>query len=330
MNNDILNIIINNDKKIRKSYFKNKIEWDVSRCRIDANFFVECILEYFLNTENIDNLTEIFLHKTRIIDKNDKEYKNSHGMDFNAIINWFKLSNNSTSLEKKLKRYKISDVEKTIWNYIDTLIKQQTYLKDKPLKLQWDVFCDSKSIERFNDIEEKIKEYMNNQEKELKVLEKNNIYEVIKIKNKNNITQIIRSDKIENELIGNVGEQLVYNYLIKKYGVDKVDWISKNNKYADHDFEVLINNSIRYIEVKSTSNYEMRRFFISRNEYDFYQNKKHNYDLYLVANIKYWSKSDYLPTLTVKEMPIINIDLKKSGYINGEFFIIPYNFIANW
>lgn len=331
MKNDILNLIIDKNMVISKSYLKNNNEWDTSRCRIDAIFFVESILYYFLTRENGPKLTEIFLQKTRNINKDPKEYKNSNGMDFSAIKNWFKLSNNTEEIKEELEKYKIADIEKVVSNYIDTIIKQQIYLEDKKIKSEWDIYSESKLISTYEDVKDKINDYINNQE--LKLLGEDDISNNCKII-KDKTYQEIKSS-IENktniEVIGQAGEQFVYKFLINKYGEENIIWVSNKDKFANHDFQIKDNDDIRYVEVKTTTNYEMRRFFISKNEYNFYEDKKDNYDLYLVANVKPWIYDDnYTPTLIIRKSPIINIDLSKSGYENNEFFIMPYTFIANW
>lgn len=334
MNNEIMKLIIDENIVLTKGYQnpKNINQWNLGRCRIDANFFVEAILDYFFNNLSANKLTEKYLIKTRNINKMEKKFQPSNSQDFSAIKIWFKLNNFSEELRKELEKHKISDIEQTIVEYIDTIIKQQSYLVNKDLSEQWRVYFASKSSYSHIDVEEKITEYMKDKNNELKLLEPRYLYEGTMSVSSKQINSINFEVNNENkELIGASGKQLVFNYLIDKYGIDNVTWSSKNNKYENHDFELKIGNIIKYIEVKTTTENEMRRFYLSRKEYHFYKENKKNYDLYLVANIKYWSKDNiYTPTLIIKESPVIKIDLDKSGIKDGEILITPYNFIANW
>ena len=50
LNYEIIKLIIDNNIVLTKCYQnpKNINQWNLGRCRIDANFFVEAILDYFL------------------------------------------------------------------------------------------------------------------------------------------------------------------------------------------------------------------------------------------------------------------------------------------
>ena len=330
MNNEIEKLIIDENIVLTKGYqnAKNINQWNLGRCRIDANFFVEAILDYFFNNLSANKLTEKYLIKTRNINKIEKTFKSSKGQDFSAIKIWFKLNNFSEELKKELEKHKISDIEQTIVEYIDTVIKQQSYLANKELWEQWRIYFASKSTYSHIDVEEKITEYMKDKNNELKLLEPSDLYEgtmTVSMKQINNINFEINNEN--KELIGQSGEQLVFNYLTDKYGVENVTWSSKNNKYENHDFELKIGNAIKYIEVKTTTDNEMKNFYLSINEYHFYKENQDNYDLYFVSNIKYWSKDNiYTPTLIIKESPVIKIDLDKTGIKDGAILITPLKF----
>ena len=51
MNNEIMKLIIDENIVLTKGYQnpKNINQWNLGRCRIDANFFVEAILDWLKN-----------------------------------------------------------------------------------------------------------------------------------------------------------------------------------------------------------------------------------------------------------------------------------------
>ena len=80
MNNEIMKLIIDKNIVLTKGYQnpKNINQWNLGRCRIDANFFVEAILDYFFNNLSANKLTEKYLIKTRNINKIEKKIQSSN------------------------------------------------------------------------------------------------------------------------------------------------------------------------------------------------------------------------------------------------------------
>jgi len=78
---------------------------------------------------------------------------------------------------------------------------------------------------------------------------------------------------------GNKTEQCVYNYLVSEYGKENVEWVSKENDNAHYDIRYKKENKWFYVEVKTFSN---NRFFMSKYEKDFADEKKESYELFLV------------------------------------------------
>lgn len=127
------------------------------------------------------------------------------------------------------------------------------------------------------------------------------------------------------EIIGDKGEEIIYEYLKKKY--DNVKHISKNYRYYPYDF--LIDNVDQkiYIEVKSTSDPIKPRFLMSRNEINFYKLNKDNYWLILVRNLNpYNNDSDIVPFINIIKNPNIIINDKIVGFKNNSIYIAPYKF----
>ena len=75
-----MKLIIDKNIVLSKGYQnpKNINQWNLGRCRIDANFFVEAILDYFFNNLSANKLTEKYLIKTRNINKIEKKIQSSN------------------------------------------------------------------------------------------------------------------------------------------------------------------------------------------------------------------------------------------------------------
>ncbi len=132
------------------------------------------------------------------------------------------------------------------------------------------------------------------------------------------------------EIIGYHGEEIAFSFLKEKYGSENVRWISKEKKYSDHDFEVMDHQYKKFIEVKSSKTKEMNRFFLSRNELNFYEKNKENYCLLFIWNI-YENRKENLVPIYFLEKPNIKISMEKIGLNNksNTFYITPYNFISH-
>ena len=75
-----MKLIIDKNIVLTKSYQnpKNISHWNLGRCSIDENFFVEEILDYFFNNLSANKLTEKYLIKTRNINKIEKKIQSSN------------------------------------------------------------------------------------------------------------------------------------------------------------------------------------------------------------------------------------------------------------
>jgi hypothetical protein len=98
-----------------------------------------------------------------------------------------------------------------------------------------------------------------------------------------------------NKVIGNTGEKLVVEYekwrLInagKESFADQIEWVA-DTQGDGLGFDILsknVNGTDRYIEVKSTKLTKEAPFYFSQNELMFSREKKSNYHLYRVFNLK--------------------------------------------
>ena len=78
---------------------------------------------------------------------------------------------------------------------------------------------------------------------------------------------------------GYKAEDIVYNYLIDKYGEEDVIWESLNNDGAGYDISYNNGEFKKYVEVKVYSN---NVFYITQNELDFAKSHTKSYEIYLV------------------------------------------------
>jgi hypothetical protein len=79
---------------------------------------------------------------------------------------------------------------------------------------------------------------------------------------------------------GYKAEDIVYNYLVNKYGERNVIWESLKNDGAGYDISYTNGKyEVKYIEVKAYSN---NKFYITQNELDFAKNNPKSYLIYLV------------------------------------------------
>ena len=311
-NYPILHSYIDINDNIPKSYLKND-KWNMSRCRIDVSLFSTVISDYILTTNSSNPLTEKYLKITREMNKNFKEYKNSNGQDVSALVKWFHIKKNK-NFNNKL------DYE-TLCNTINKYIKivlENDRLVPQSLKNKYDEY---------------IKSEITNNNKNQFVCE--NDYSETNI----NVEDIVSTNQnwtkkidynLSNDIstvIGNCGEKISYAFLCSKFGKENVEWISKDNKYSDHDFRVYFNNQLYYIETKSTTK-PIINFYISRNEYSLYNENQNNYWLLFITNINL--NKEQKPIIKLIQNPTFKIMMDEYGYDKNEqiFKIMPTNFVG--
>ncbi|MGL5521897.1 MAG: DUF3883 domain-containing protein [Metamycoplasmataceae bacterium] len=327
-NNEIIEIFQESFKR-GKAYFKSD-NWDKSRCRIDASFYSDIMIDHFLMNNENGNINEYYLTQTRIINNNKRNYKKSNDMDINSLRQLLKFGKKSEAKKDKLKNYTHYDIKVALDDYINITLKNMEKFKYEDILNEWNTYYSSLLINSPDKIKLELKYILNN--KELKILdvkELNNKINKYNLISQNN-EKAINKDLLEN--IGLCGEQLVYKNLIEHYGKENVKWVSQMNKYENHDFEITIENKIKYIEVKSTTNSNLNRFYMSRQEYEFYKEYKEDYLLYFVSNIKMFDTNNiYSPNLIILNSPKIEINLNETGfnYDENKILITPNNFICD-
>ncbi|MGL5520156.1 MAG: DUF3883 domain-containing protein [Metamycoplasmataceae bacterium] len=312
-----------------KAYFKGD-NWNKSRCGIDASFYSKMMMDYFLMNNENGNINEYYLSLTKLINKNKRRNKKSNDMDIGSLRQLLKFGIKSKTKKDKLKKYTLDDIKLALDDYINITLKNMEKIKYEDVINEWNTYYSSLLINSPEKIKQELKNILNN--KELNILDSKNLKSNIK-----EYTSIIQNNEkpINKDLleeIGNCGEQLVYNNLIKHYGQENVKWVSQMNKYENHDFEITIENKIKYIEVKSTTNSNLNRFYMSRQEYEFYKEYKEDYLLYFVSNIKMFDTNNiYSPNLIILSSPKIEINLNETGfnYEENKILITPNNFICD-
>jgi hypothetical protein len=99
--------------------------------------------------------------------------------------------------------------------------------------------------------------------------------------NHSNFIQGNRQQNDHKKQAGDNAEQVVYETLIEKYGKEKVNWVSKDKPYSDHDFEYKEGDKWWLVEVKTLAN---DMFYISKNELEFAEKNKDDYRVFLVGD----------------------------------------------
>ncbi len=159
---------ISNEKK--ESYYENG-KWRKSRCRINPKFFPNVIYDYLFSNASKKDICELYLKLTRDLENNNNQYKLSHSMDSNAIINWFHIKrNNKDSINAEY-----DEIMFVIKKYISEIINNECNVKD--------------IIDRWN-------EYYNADE----YLGKNKTYEDIIADFSNYDMSVIECDKIKKKI----------------------------------------------------------------------------------------------------------------------------------
>lgn len=145
-----------------------------------------------------------------------------------------------------------------------------------------------------------------------------------------NYVELMSSDKFDTnfnsenrEKIGRLGESLFNDMLIKKYGAENVNWKSNIDKFSSYDFEVNLNESKHYFEVKTTTK-SARCFFISSNELTF-RKKVSNWSLVAITNMPTLTFSHFPNVVEVKN-PKFEISMDGMGIKNNKILITPTNF----
>lgn len=307
-----------------KGNFKDG-KWVETRCRIDPSFFVDFIYEYIFTNKSTNLLTEQYLELTRNIQKKKREYKNSHGMDGNAIINWFKIKRIKNKSE--IQYYEYDDIKNVLTEYCNEVINQNSYSK---IFKKWNSINYSPKNNNYKEVIKTLEQYTIN-DSNSRLVEK--IDKEFKVSN--NFSLVKSNNDVEQDYlkrIGNKGEEFAYQFLCDKYGKENVNWISKKYKYYPYDIEVTINNKqTLYYEIKSSTDVIMKKIYISRNEYNFYNQNKANYNLFLISNIN--PKNDELDHVTnyvIYEKPNIIVDLEKYGFKGDTIYITPETYYTGF
>lgn len=266
--------------------------------RIRVGLFFDCFDLKFEVFERYTNISEFF--KDWSDNKIDLNFKDSF---FNApsitnyildntkniLDNWKKIDEFSNKAFAKKDLYNILF---NLWlvHYSSTISESFKFNWNSPGEYFLSIIDEMKLNNKINSsIEESYKEFFktfNKLQNFMNVIFNNNI-------SKNN-TQVFWTEK-RNEEVGYAGEFL-FNTLLELKEINYVDlpedlikdlnvftWVSKKNKYSDHDFKV----GEYFVEVKTTEkNDKIDRFMISENELNLMESNKENFFLCFIKNIK--------------------------------------------
>ena len=90
-------------------------------------------------------------------------------------------------------------------------------------------------------------------------------------------------DDVSNTLVGIQSEEILFDYLKSKWA--KTTWMNKDGEQGKpYDFEIESEGKHFYIECKGTKS-DSKEFFLTKNEWKFYLQKRHYYRLYLVNKV---------------------------------------------
>ena len=101
----------------------------------------------------------------------------------------------------------------------------------------------------------------------------------IKTNQNNNYGTYNPSNERKQKQQGDKAEQCVFNYLVKTYQKVNVKWFSKESDSGHYDIRYKKEAKWIYVEVKTFSN---SMFYISKDEKEFAENNKENYEIFLV------------------------------------------------
>lgn len=86
----------------------------------------------------------------------------------------------------------------------------------------------------------------------------------------------------QNKKKGDKAEKEVFNSLVEKFGKEKVKWVSNNDDNLKYDLRYSPEQGKwKYVEVKTFSN---NSFYLSKNEKEFADKNKENYEIFLVGS----------------------------------------------
>lgn len=307
--------LIDPNYKKNKSYWING-KWNKSRCRIDPALYIDSLYDYYFgNFKDVNSLCEEYLKITRNTNENFSEYKNSNSMDFYALKNLSKFIDKAKFF-KENKDLNINELNETEIKYqmYEHLVKQ---INDYKLTNAIDMSIGNKGDSITND---EIQNYSTNKrvrnENKLSdfcIFSKITNYSFSNSSNEK-ISEFNINDTYKN-VIGELGEKLVYDFLKEKYSESQIVWLRKEgNTFANHDFEIILGNGEkRFIEVKSTTKINIINFFLSRNEYEFYLKNEDRYEIWFMLNIKPNDKNS-IPLLLTLDKPKIEISKDKCGF----------------
>lgn len=312
-------IVYKKDFIKNQSYFNKDNSWIISRCRIDVSLYIDIIFDYIVSNDSVNVLTEKYLYLTRKMSKKSKKYKKSNSMDVNALLNWYHINRNiknSSLILENLNEIELKEYIKKYIKWINSITPLNNIIKEYNERID-----DFTKPFDFNHVKSIINDYYESSN----ILDINDVSKISFLKNANRIYNTNFEYNEDNDdtkkMVGYIGEKLVYNFLINKYGKEHVKWISKIEKYSPYDFQVEYNGFYFYIEVKSTQKNRIT-FYLSRNEYEFYKKNKKNYSIYFVSNIS----PDYKninPILYKIDNPNIEINEKMYGINENLLFLTP-------
>ncbi len=136
---------------------------------------------------------------------------------------------------------------------------------------------------------------LNNNNEEIKLIDYNTKKSKTSIQKRNYL-----SEQIYKTELGLVGELYV-----AKYEEDNgyiIEHISIFDDSAGYDIKSTKNNTIKYIEVKTTTAGLESPFFMSKNELDFMKQNESAYKIYRVYNLNYSKKQADLKILTASDL----------------------------
>lgn len=136
-------------------------------------------------------------------------------------------------------------------------------------------------------------------------------------------TDAINFNISNKEKIGKLGESLFHDMLIMEFGAENVVWESNNNKFSPYDFEVEINGTKRFFEVKTTTK-SSKSFFISGNELAFRKSVK-NYSLVTITNIP-TNIPTHFPNVIEVRNPEFEISMDRMGVKDNKIILTPTHF----